>query len=181
MISEKERHMLRAYVRRSLKAFERRYAYDTNYMQAMVDLDLRGLLRIRGVTKFAGYRFGLPPGPYFAAKLVATQAADCGACLRLVIDMAAEEGVRPEDLAAILHPGPSDPDLLLAADFARAVLRQAPELPDLADEVTARWGERGRLGLAGAIAVGQFFPIFKRGLGHAGSCAVLPDAFRRQA
>lgn len=173
--------MIRSYVRRSLKSFERRYSYDTSYLQAMVDLDLRGLLRIGGVKRFAGYRFGLPPGPYFAAKLVATRAADCGACLRLVIDVAAEEGVRPEDLAAILRPGPSDPDLRLAADFARAVVRQAPELPDLADAVTGRWGERGRMGLAAAIAVGRFFPIFKRGHGHVGSCAVLPEAFQRWA
>lgn len=170
--------MIRVYVRRSLMAFERRYSYDTRDMQVMADLDLRGLLRLGGVTKFAGYRFGLPPGPYFAAKIVATRAADCGACLRLVIDMAAEEGVRPESLASILHPGEADPDLRLAADFAQAVLRYAPELPDLAAQVSGRWGERGRIGLAAAIAVGQFFPLFKRGLGHAGSCAILPVAFQ---
>jgi hypothetical protein len=173
--------MIRFCLRRALRRFQRRYDYDTGYLREMVDQDLRGLVRLGGVTRFAEYRFGLPAGPYFAAKLIATRAADCGACLRLAVDMAAEEGVSPDSLAAILAPGPADPDLRLAANFAEAVLGQSPDLAELAKAVTDRWGAQGRTGLAAAIAVGQFFPLFKRALGHAETCAIPSAALRRSA
>lgn len=171
--------MIRAILHHALSRFGRRYDYDTGYMAEMVRADMSGVLRLGGVAQFSGYRFGLPPGPYFTAKFVATRAADCGACLRLVAAMASEHGVRLESLvAAAAGDGAADPDLRLAARFARAVLDRADDLSGLAVEAERRWGARGRMGLAAAVATGQFFPLLKRGLGHAQGCEMLPQAFR---
>jgi len=171
--------MIRAYCLRMLKKFSARYDYDTTYMEEMVDHDLSGFFKLGGVAKFSTYHFGLPAGPFFAAKFVSTRRADCGACLGLVLAMAREKGVSDEELAAI-DTGKADPDFQLAADFANAVLDRTADLVTVTDAVEARWGARGRFGLAAAVAAGQFFPVYKRGLGHGDSCIVLPKAFHSQ-
>jgi hypothetical protein len=50
--------MIRLYFRRALRRFQRRYDYDTGYLREMVEKDLRGLVRLGGVTRLAEYRFG---------------------------------------------------------------------------------------------------------------------------
>ena len=114
----------------------------------------------------------MPPAPYFAANITATRRADCGSCLKLAIDMAVEAGV---PLAAIrqLLLGSGDaapPEMQLAAQYARAVLDNDPAVPEAIEACTRRWGKRGLAGLAAAVTAGQFYPLFKRGLGHGTSC-----------
>jgi hypothetical protein len=96
----------------------------------------------------------------------------------LVVSMAEEAGVTRTQLASIARPGPADPGMRLAADYAAAVLWETPELLSLNEKVCEIFGEKGRMGLAAAIAGGQFFPIFKRGMGAAASCAILPVEFQ---
>lgn len=164
--------MIGTYLKRQFARFGNRYAYDTRYMVDLVDTDQRGALKLVFASFFTQHRFGLPAAPYYAAKVVAARHADCGSCLRLAIDMAVEQGVSVAGLRQILsgEDAAAPADLALAACYARAVLDNAAELPSIIDQCAARWGQAGVAGLAAAVTSGQFYPVFKRGLGHGNAC-----------
>ena len=156
----------------SFARFGSRYGYDTGFMQELVDTERIGALKLALASSFTRHRFGLPAAPYFGAKIVATRHADCGACLKLAIDMAVEAGVPRPDIRRLLvdSEGEAPPEIRLAARYARAVAEHDPALPGIIEECTRRWGKRGLAGLAAAVTSGQFFPLLKRGLGQGSAC-----------
>lgn len=160
------------------RRFGKRYNYDASYMEALAAAKPTAFVKLAMLTAFTQDRFGLPAAPYFAAKFIAARIAGCGPCAMLVVNMAEEAGVTRAQLASIARPGPADHGMRLAADYAAGVLKGSPELESLNDKVVETFGEKGRMGLAAAIASGQFFPIFKRGMGAATSCAILPAEFQ---
>jgi len=164
--------MIARILKRSFARFGSRYGYDSGYMQELVDTDRNGALKLALASSFTRHRFGLPPAPYFAAKIVATRHADCGACLKLAIDMAVEAGVSLPDIRRLLvgPEGEAPPEMRLAARYARAVAEHDPALPGIIEECVRCWGKRGLAGLAAAVTGGQFFPLLKRGLGKASAC-----------
>lgn len=171
--------MLKLLAHRLVGRFGRRYSYDTGYMDEMIDEDFVGFRRFAKLAGLSSYGFGLPPGPLFAAKVIATRAAGCGPCLELVIRMAEEAGVSRTALASIARQGDdADPEMRLAANFALAVVTNGADLPALLQAVEARFGRRGRMGLAVAVATAQFYPMVKRGMGHAQGCEMLPPELR---
>jgi hypothetical protein len=115
---------------------------------------------------------------YFVAKVVATRRSDCGPCLRLVYNMAKEAGIDEAVLRAALQDdvtGLNNRDqaeeVNLAIRYANAVLdHDLPTVGELGEAILARWGRPTLNEIAGAIAFGQFFPTFKRGLLHAQAC-----------
>ena len=164
--------MIARTLKRSFARFGSRYGYDTGYMQELVDKDRNGALKLALASSFTRHRFRLPPAPYFAAKIVATRYADCGSCLKLAIDMAVEAGVPLQDIRRLLVGSEQEAplEMRLAARYARAVSEHDPALPEIIEECMRRWGKRGIAGLAAAVTGGQFFPMLKRGLGHASAC-----------
>ena len=164
--------MIGKFLKKQFADFGARYTYDTRYMQALVDTDQRGAIKLVLASFFTRHHFGLAAAPYYAAKIIATRHADCGSCLRLAIDMAKEQGVPLADIRQIMSndDNAAPADMALAARYARAVLENAPALPEIIEECTARWGKGGVAGLAAAVTSGQFYPIFKRGLGHGNAC-----------
>lgn len=164
--------MLAWYLKKELAKFGARYDYDTTYVRQLVDLDTAGGLKLSLVSLFTSHRFGLPTEPYCAAGIIAVRAADCGSCLRLAIRKAEEAGVSRENIRALLAEagGEVPPDMALAARYARAVLDNRPELPEIIAECEARWGRNGVAGLAAAVVSGIFYPTLKRGLGHGNAC-----------
>lgn len=164
--------MIARTLKRSFARFGSRYGYDASYLQDLVDTDRNGALRLALASSFTRHRFGLPAAPYFAAKIVATRHADCGACLKLAIDMAVEAGVPLPDIRRLLldSAGEAPPEMCLAARYAHAVAEHDPALPGIIEDCTRRWGKRGLAGLAAAVTCGQFFPLLKRGLGQASAC-----------
>ncbi|MBO6717756.1 MAG: hypothetical protein JJ913_07365 [Rhizobiaceae bacterium] len=174
--------MIPTVLKRQFAGFGDRYGYDTTYLQEIVDLDLGGAVKLGLVSKFTDHRFGLPAQAYFAAKVTAAKWADCGSCLRLTIDMAAEAGVRRADLAAMLV-GPAEEvpdDMALAAQYAQATIDNAPELAEILAACESRWGRRGVAGLAAATVAGLFYPLFKRGLGYGNVCEPVISELRAQ-
>ena len=164
--------MIARILKRSFARFGSRYGYDASYLQDLVDTDRNGALRLALASSFTRHPFGLPPAPYFAAKIVATRHADCGACLKLAIDMAVEAGVPLPDIRRLLvdSAGEAPPEMRLAARYARAVSEHDPALPRIIEECVGCWGKRGLAGLAAAVTGGQFFPLLKRGLGRGSAC-----------
>jgi hypothetical protein len=165
--------MLGWWVRRRIAAFDRDYDYDMAYSEEIYETSPRAFLWFSFVSRLAQHREGVPREPWFAAKIGAAKAEDCGACTQLVVTMAEKEGVSPTLLRAVLSGDAQamGPDAALGLHFARAVLsRDASEADRLRGEVLGRWGPKGLVSLALAIASSRIFPGVKYALGHGEAC-----------
>ena len=61
----------------------------------------------------------------------------------------------------------------LAARFAEASLRHAPEADELREEVLRQWARRALIALVFAIVTASMYPTLKYGLGHGRACTRL--------
>jgi uncharacterized lipoprotein YbaY len=164
--------MIKWFLRRQVTAFERTWNYDAAYLHQLLDADPRALIAFSTVQAISRYRKDVPPAGYCAAALVAVMAEDCGPCTQLVVDMAERNGVAPSAIRAIVardHEA-MPREAALAARFAEASLRHAPEADDLREEVIRRWGQRGLIALAFAIVTARIYPTLKYALGHGHAC-----------
>jgi hypothetical protein len=164
--------MIKWLIRWRLRAFERRWGYDTSYLREMLDADLGGFVAFARAQGLASRRKAIPVDAYYAAKLASVVGEDCGPCTQLLVGMALAEGVAPETVAAVIEgrdellaDGPR-----LAARFARASLAHEPAAQPLRDEIVAKWGERALVSIAFAILAGRMYPTIKYALGHGRSC-----------
>ncbi|MCW7540584.1 hypothetical protein OOT46_22425 [Aquabacterium sp. A7-Y] len=164
--------MLNTLIRWRIAAFERRYGYDAGYLHELLRMSRGGFFRFARATALAQHRQDLPLAAWYAAKLVATRAEDCGPCTQLVVDMAREEGVSDAVLNALLRDELEalDPDTALAGRYARAVVSHAPELGELIESVHQRWGDRGLASLALTVTGTRLYPMLKYALGHGRAC-----------
>jgi len=167
--------VLRAFARRAIEGFERRWSYDGSYMREVLDeAGLGALLPMQSLQKVGRYRRNVPAGVYYAAKVTASLAADCGPCAQLTIAMARAEGVPAPLLRALVA---DDRDALsaderLGYDLARATLARAGG-DDVRGAILERWGRGGLVSLAYALVAAQAFPTLKYALGHGVACARL--------
>jgi len=165
--------MLGWLVRRQIAKFERNFDYDLTYARDIYDASPRAFFRFARISGIAEHRENVPREAWFAAKIAAAMAEDCGPCTQLVVTMAEREGVSPRTLRAILagEQGALPPDARLGFRFANAVLaRDVAEGDRLRDEVVSRWGRKGLVTLALTIAASRIFPAVKYGLGHGQAC-----------
>jgi hypothetical protein len=170
--------MLTWFMKRRLDAFERNTGYDTSYVREMLDADVKAVMALFKVQGLARYRKDVPREPWYAAALVGVLAEDCGPCTQLGITMAEREGVNPDTLRAIvagdLRAMPDD--VVVAYRFAKASLAHNPAADELRSEVVERWGQRGLISLAFALASSRVYPTVKYALGHGKSCTRLTVA-----
>jgi hypothetical protein len=164
--------MLRWFLRRQIAAFERTWNYDAGYLRELIDIDPQAMLAFGKLQAVSRYRKDVPPAAYAAAGLVAVMAEDCGPCTQLGIDMAEHGGVDPAVLRAIVaRDYPAMPyEAALAARFAEATLRHAPQADDLREEVVRMFGKRGLIALAFAMLSARMFPTLKYAMGHGQAC-----------
>src|SRR5690349_7758000 len=94
--------MLRWFMRKRIAAFERAFDYDSSYMRHMVDASPGGFMKFARVMALSQHREDAPMAAWYAAKLAATLAEDCGPCVQLVTKMARADGVADADLRAII-------------------------------------------------------------------------------
>ncbi len=165
--------MLGWLVRRQMAKFERDFDYDLSYARDIYDASPRAFFRFSRISGVAAHREEVPREAWFAAKIAATLAEDCGPCTQLVVTMAEHEGVRPDALRAILagDEAAMPPDAALGFRFARSVLEHdIAEGDRLRSKVVSRWG-KGLVSLALTIAASRVFPSVKYALGHGHACA----------
>ena len=164
--------MFKWFLKRKLDAFERAYSYDIGYARDLLDADPAALMAFWKVVGMAGYRKGVPRDPWFAAGIAGVLAEDCGPCTQLGVEKAAEAGVPPQVLRAVIagDVAAMPDDVALSYRFARASLDRDPEADALRDEVVRRGGRRGLVSLAFAVTTARMFPTLKSALGHARSC-----------
>jgi hypothetical protein len=165
--------MLNFIARRRLLAFGREWNYDTAYMQEILDAGgVEALMAVANLQKISTYRRDVPAAPYFAAKLASIRAGDCGPCVQLVATMAERAGVDPAAIRAVLErqtEAMSD-EVRLAYEFTEASLAHDVAADPLREQVVARWGKRGLISLAYAVAAGGIYPALKYALGYGHAC-----------
>lgn len=167
--------MFRWFLRRQIAAFERTWNYDASYIREMIDSDPRAVMAFGKVQGLTRYRKDVPLAAWCAAGIVAVMAEDCGPCTQLGIDMAEREGVDPAVLRAVVARdfAAMPYEVALAARFAEASLRHAPEADDLREEVLRQWGKRGLISLAFAMLAARLYPTLKYALGYGHACTRL--------
>jgi hypothetical protein len=168
--------MMKTIARRRLEAFEREWNYDAAYMHEILEAGgVEALIAVANLDKISNYRRDIPTEPYFVAKLAAIRNADCGPCTQLVATMAERAGVDQTALRAVLERNPDtlSEDSCLAYEFAEATLAHEPTAGVLRERVVARWGTRGLISLAYAIAAAGIYPTLKYALGHGQSCVLV--------
>src|SRR5262245_36148617 len=170
--------MLTWLMKRRLDAFERGTGYDVSYVREMLDADVKAVIALFKVQGFSRYRKDVPRDAWYAAGLVGALAEDCGPCTQLGVTMAEREGVNPDTLRAIvagdLRAMPDD--VVVAYRFAKASLAHNAAADELRDEIVKRWGQRGLISLAFALASSRVFPTVKYALGHGKACTRLTVA-----
>jgi hypothetical protein len=165
--------MLGWLIRRQIAEFEREFDYDLGYARDIYDASPRAFFRFARISGLAEHREDVPLEAWFAAKIAATLAEDCGPCTQLVVTMAEREGVSPATLRAVLagDERAMSADAALGFRFARSVLeRDIADGDRLRGEVVSRWGKKGLVSLALTIAAARVFPAVKYALGHGHAC-----------
>jgi hypothetical protein len=159
-------------MRRSIDAFERRYDYDMSYTREILAASPRAAMRFVRFMGMSSHREDLPLDAWYAAKLAATLAEDCGPCTQLVVRMAEEAGVRSDVIKGVLEAddGSMGVDASLGYRFAEATIRHDAALDRLHDEVIRRWGIKALITLAFAVASSRVHPTVKYALGHGKAC-----------
>ncbi|WKB53069.1 hypothetical protein [Eleftheria terrae] len=167
--------MIDALIRWQIARFERRFGYDASDLKQLLAMSRRAFLGFTRAGRLAEARGDVPPAAWYAARIVALRAEDCGPCTQLAVDMGLAAGVPPAVLAAALCDCEDELDRLDAAAalgwrYAHAVVDRRADIAPLGEALRRRWGDRGLAALAVGIAAARMYPMLKYALGHAQAC-----------
>ncbi len=165
--------MLGWIVRRRIAAFEHDFDYDMSYAKDIYEASPRAFFCFSKILGISSYREDAPKEAWYAAKLAATLAEDCGPCTQLVVKMAERDGMSSAAIRAVLtrDEAAMPPDTALGLRFAHAVLRRdIAESDRLRREIITKWGRTALVSLALTIASSRVYPSVKYALGHGHAC-----------
>jgi hypothetical protein len=164
--------MLSYLAKRAIGAFERRWAYDGSYMREIIERSGFDAIRpLDALGKVAKYRRDVPVSVYYAAKITAAIAADCGPCAQLIVSIAEAEGVVTSTLHALVAGDRAalTEDERLGFDLAQTTLAREPG-DTVRAAILERFGHRGLVSLAYGLVSAQAFPTFKYAVGYGHAC-----------
>lgn len=164
--------MLKSLKRAYLTRWAARYDYDVSYMLDMLDQSPRAFDAFTKLSPLAQHRESAPIEAAMTVKLMGAMFEDCGPCTQLVVNMALEAGMAPDQIEAVLRQEPAamEPSVALAFRFADAVLARHSSEDELREAVRTQWGDKGVIDLTLAMQIGRIFPMVKAGLGYAKEC-----------
>jgi alkylhydroperoxidase family enzyme len=164
--------VLRRIILRRIDAEERILGISMDYLRYILHNSLPAFLKFSLFLPLARHRHVLPPEPYHVARLVATQEADCGACVQAEVNLARRAGVAPAVIEHVIQHRieEMEPDIAHVYRFARAVVAATGEEEALRPWLHTQYGDAGMVELALSIATARVYPTTKRGLGYATSC-----------
>jgi alkylhydroperoxidase family enzyme len=169
--------MLRRLARALIARRERALGVALEYTHDLLDRAPGALVALALARPFLQYRRRAADlGAYHVARIAATQAADCGMCVQIAVNVAVRDGVPPEVIRAVLTADDDwvGPELAAVRRFAAAVARaNDAAVEEERAVVRARWGALGEADLAVAIAGALAFPALERALGHARGCSAM--------
>jgi hypothetical protein len=149
--------MLKWFLHRKLRAFERAQSYDASYMHEVLETDPAAFMKFASATRLGHYRKDVPVDVYYGATLTSSVQADCGPCTQLGVGFAGMAGVSAETIAAVIRGDEAalPREVALAVRFARAVLARDAAADGYREEIQRRWGPRAVLTLAFGVMAGQ--------------------------
>ena len=164
--------MIKFLLQKGFASFGQKYKYDTAYLEEVSTIYPAKAWRYAMLSPYVQHRTAASKEAYFAAKITAAHITDCGPCTDLTIEMAIEAGIAHAQLKAIILGDKSamTPDILLGHNYAHAMIENSASLTGYIRDITIQFGKRGLWDMASAVALGEFFPKLKRGLGEAKSC-----------
>ena len=166
--------MLRWFIRRKLDAEEKKLGVSMDYLRHVAQASPTAFLRFASILPFANSRKTLPKEAWYSAQLTALRHEDCGPCLQIGVRLARRDDVPAEVAQALLDERydalPSD--LADVARFTRAVVATVSDddLGGLRETLRSKYGDRGIIEIAYAIASSRIPPTVKKALGYAESC-----------
>src|SRR5262245_18240956 len=163
--------MIRWMFNRMIDRFEKQYGYDATYMREILAASPYAFLKFTVTQVMNLHREAVHPDAWHAARIAAARHEDCGPCTQLVVNMALEARVNPAIVRAVVARdfATMSADAALGVRLAEATLAHE-STEDLRAEVLRRYGQKGLVSLAYAIAVPRIYPTIKRVLGHAHTC-----------
>ncbi|WP_259919394.1 hypothetical protein [Jannaschia sp. M317] len=167
--------MIRYLLNMGIRKFAKRYGYDASYMSHVVQTSSAAGVRLSLLPLYSQFR-----GPkevrdvWAGAMLGSTLDGDCGPCVQLVIDMALEVQVSPDQLALCLQgDAAAAGDVGLGFRFAQAAIDDSPDLENLRAEIETRFGPVAVTTASIAASSGRIYPVLKRGLGFGQACSIV--------
>lgn len=167
--------MIRWLLRRQLAREEQKLGESIDYLRHILDVSVSAFLRFASIMPLANSRKTLPPEAWFVAQIVALQKEDCGTCLQIGINLARQSGVSTVLLRTVLDGKIAElpADLADVYRFAQAIVSTTHDESELREKLRERYGDRGLIELAYAIASSRVPPTVKRTLGYAQSCRLI--------
>jgi alkylhydroperoxidase family enzyme len=167
--------MIRRLILKQLAKQERDLGESVDYVRDILNASLPAFFKFALFTPLAQHRRKLSPEAYRLARLVATQDEDCGTCVQIEVNLAIKDGVKAEIIRAALNGNTEGlpPELADVYYFAKGVVEASGQEEDFRQRIRQRYGEDGLVELALGIASARVFPITKRALGYAKSCALV--------
>lgn len=154
-----------------IAAQERRFQTRLEHMRLLARTSISGFFKFLLITPAAQHRKHLTIEAFHLARIAATRAEGCGACVQMAVQMAREERVSERLLAALVSGNYDalNAEQIELVDFAQEVA--AGLVPhDLRERVAKRLGEAAMVEVAMAIAFARVFPTYKRALGFGSEC-----------
>lgn len=172
--------MLKKFLHRAIRRFERQNDYDAAYMHAMADSSPALGWRFLGFSRLSQYGKKAPPRMRALAVLAAMRSEDCGPCLQLSVDFALQAGLDSGTArTAVQNPENLSGEDRLVFDYATAVSENREDADALRRRVEERFGPDALIELAMAVATARVYPTVKRGMGYAKSCRLVSFDFRK--
>ncbi len=162
---------------------ERKVRTPVGYLSDLGEASFSGFLKLLLILPLVSHRAKSDPVLQHAARIVATQHEDCASCLQMVVNVAADEGMEPQTIRAVLSRDYQHlPDSIsLIVRFTEGVLARNGSEREARHVIEARYGATVLAELALAIAGARVFPTIKQGLGLAGSCSTTDTGIDSQA
>ncbi|MFO1464106.1 MAG: hypothetical protein U1F66_10040 [bacterium] len=172
--------MLKKFLHRAIRRFERENDYDAAYLHAMADNSPALAWRFYRFAQLAHYGKKTPPPLLALARIAAIRAEDCGPCLQLAIDFGLQAGLDATSLeTAVRHPESLSGEARLIFDFATAVAKNSETVEALRAQIEERHGAEVLTELAMTIAYSRVYPAVKRAMGYAKSCQLIRFNFKK--
>ncbi|SEA40048.1 hypothetical protein [Alkalimonas amylolytica] len=164
--------MIRYLLNKMILSFNKKYNYDVQYQQDILQTDLGAFLKFMGFQTMSTHSGALPAAALYAARIRAIISEDCGPCTQLAVNLALEAKLDPGIVQAIIQCELAElpEEIALVVRFTELVLTHNPEADALREEILALWGQRGLIAIAFAISSYRVYPALKYTLGYGKTC-----------
>ena len=172
--------MIRWLILMRLDAAEKKIGISLDYLREILHAAPTVFFKFMKLKPLAAHHRVLPDNVLHVARIVATRQYDCGDCVQMALNFARQQGMPQDTLQAVINENIDllEEELFEAYRFAESVASGTHEEAEWRERICQRFGNEGVIELSLATAIAGVFPIMKRGMGYATSCANLVEETR---